>query len=196
MIRINLLPHRAEMRAERRKQFYTLAGGMFAIGALVVILGQTILSGYVEHQERRNDFLKENIQKLDAEIQEIQTLREQIDALLARKQVIESLQVSRSETVQILNELAARMPTGAYLRTIKQTGKKVVLNGHAQSSARVSTLMRNLGESSIFEQPNLIEVKAVVVGGRAMYEFTLQVMIKGVSAVEGDNASTRNSRGG
>lgn len=69
---------------------------------------------------------KQSIQKLDAEIAEIQTLREQIDALLARKQVIESLQVSRSETVQLFNELAARMPSGAYLRSLKQTGRKIV----------------------------------------------------------------------
>jgi type IV pilus assembly protein PilN len=178
MIRINLLPHREQKRRERRKQFYVLSGLMIALGASIAFLGHTYLAGFVEQQERRNGFLKTEIAKLDEEIAEIRRLREQIDALLARKQVIESLQGNRTEIVHLLNELVHRMPDGVHLRSIRQTGSRVTLTGYAQSNARVSHLMRNLDASPFLGNPGLVEVKAATVNNRRVSEFTLQISME------------------
>ncbi|AWI75934.1 MAG: fimbrial protein [Azoarcus sp.] len=182
MIRINLLPHREEKRKERRQQFYTLSGAMVLLGAAIALLVHTIYAGYIERQETKNAFIKAEIVKLDEEIVEIRRLREQIDSLLARKQVIESLQSSRAETVHLFNELARKMPNGVYLKSVKQAAQQVTLVGYAQSNARVSTLMRSLDESPFLQNPGLVEVKSATVNNRRVSEFILNIGIAPPSA--------------
>ena len=115
MIRINLLPHREEARKHRRQTFYGMALGMIVIGALIGFVVSIVIGGFIEAQEEKNTFLQNEIARLDKDIAEIKRLRSQIDALLARKQVIESLQSHRAETVHLLNELARQTPEGVYL---------------------------------------------------------------------------------
>ncbi len=175
MIRINLLPHREEKRKARREQFYALGGLMLVLGGVIWFLGFTVINGYISSQESKNTFLKSEIAVLDKQIDEIKKLKEQTEALLARKQVIESLQANRAETVYLFNELARQVPAGIYLRSVKQAGQKITLAGYAQSNARVSTLMRNLDESPLLEMPQLVEIKAVTIDRRRLGEFSLNV---------------------
>ncbi|ACK53604.1 PilN domain-containing protein [Thauera aminoaromatica] len=178
MIRINLLPHRIAKRRQRRRQFYALAGSMVLLGALIGFGVHVVYTAHIEDQEARNAFLKEEIVRLDREIAEIRRLREQIDAMLARKQVIESLQGARAETVHLFNELAQRLPDGVYLKSVKQTGRQVRVVGLAQSNARVSHFMRNVEASAFLEQPRLIEAKAVTQDNRRLSEFSLDIAIR------------------
>ena len=178
MIRINLLPHREEKRKQRRQNFYVSAVLMIVLGAAIGFAGHTYLSGNVSSQESRNAFLQTEIASLDREIAEIRNLRQQIEDLLARKQVIESLQSNRAETVHLLNELVHRMPEGVRLNSIRQSGSLVTLVGYAQSNARVSHLMRNLDASPYLGDPGLVEVKSTVVNNRRLSEFTLNIRIQ------------------
>jgi type IV pilus assembly protein PilN len=178
MMRINLLPHREQKRRERRKQFFVMSGLMVALGAAIAFLGHTYVSGFVEQQERRNDFLKAENSKLDQEIAQIRRLRDQIDALLARKQVIESLQGNRAETVHLFNELAQRMPDGVHLRSLRQAGSRVTLTGYAQSNGRVSHLYGGLDASPFLGNPTIVEVKSALVNNRRMSDFTVQISIE------------------
>ncbi|PTD95914.1 PilN domain-containing protein [Pseudothauera lacus] len=189
MTRINLLPHREIKRRERRQQFYVVSGLMVALGLVIALLVHTVLAGYIERQERTNQIFRTEIQKLDREIAEIRQLREQIDSLLERKQVIEALQGDRAETVHVLSEMTRLMPEGVYLKSMKQAGKRITLVGYAQSNARVSHLMRALEESPYLTRPQLVEVKAVNVDGRRVGEFTLNINIAPPAAAEGDEAT-------
>jgi type IV pilus assembly protein PilN len=174
-IRINLLPHRELKRAAQQRQFGFLLAGTLVLSAFVVFLGHTIIGGRIQNQESRNQFLEGEIAKLDQQIAEIKTLKEKIQALLARKEVVEALQTNRSEEVHILDEIVRRLPEGMYLNSIKQAGKTINLQGYTQSSARVSTLMRNLDASEWLENPVLVEVKAVTVNGLRANEFILTI---------------------
>ena len=189
MIRINLLPHRIAKRRQRRKQFYALAAGMVLLGALIGFGVHMIYAGHIEQQEARNAFLKQEIARVDRDIAEIRRLREQIDAMLARKQVIESLQGARAETVHLFNELAQRLPDGVYLKSVKQTGRQVRVVGLAQSNARVSHFMRNVEASAFLEQPRLIEAKAVTQDNRRLSEFSLDIAIRPPVQAEPEGAA-------
>lgn len=184
MIRINLLPYREEARKARRIQFFSLAAMVAVLGGLVILLGFTALEGYISNQQSKNAFLKKEISALDKQLEEIKQLKEQTAALLARKQVIESLQRDRNETVFLLSELAKQIPDGVYLKSAKQNGTLVTLNGFAQSNARVSTLMRNIENSQHLEKPDLVEIKAVLQGGRRMNDFVMNVSLKRPKAQE------------
>ena len=185
MIRINLLPHRAEKRRARRQQFYGLLGMVSVLAALIVFLGYSVISGYIAAQEAKNDFLKKEIAVLDKQIDQIRRLKEQTQALLARKQIIESLQRDRAEAVRLLSEMVKQMPEGVYIRSLKQDGVKVSLSGYAQSSARVSTLMRNIEASPWLEKPQLIEIKAVTLDKRRLNEFSMTVSLKRAPVEDG-----------
>ena len=161
MIRINLLPHREQKRQARQRQFISITVGLALLALSVVGLVHVILSSQIDHQQGANKLLKTEIAKLDEQIKEIDRLREQTQALLARKQVVEMLQTNRTEAVHLLDQMVRQLPDGVYLRSLRQTGTKVTLVGFAQSNARVSTLMRNIETSPWLNQPELVEIKSV-----------------------------------
>lgn len=182
MIRVNLLPHREIRRKQQQQQFFIMLGGGIAVGIGVWFLVHTYLANGLETQNSRNKYLEAEIVKLDKQIEEINKLKEQTEALLARKQVVETLQDNRSEVVQLLDQLVRQLPDGMYLKAIKQTGNKVTISGYTQSQARVSTLMRNLESSPHLEMPGLIEIKAAQQGAMRTNEFTLNVNITRVTS--------------
>jgi type IV pilus assembly protein PilN len=184
-VRINLLPYREERRKAERKHLAVLAGMVGALAIAIVILVHGIIAGYIAIQSDRNDFLKKENASLDKDIEEIKKLKDEIAALLARKQVIERLQSDRAQVVNLLDQLVRQVPDGVYLKTIKQQGQKVYLSGYAQSNARVSTLMRNFAASAYMEDPVLVEIKSATANGKRVSEFTLNVNLKSLQT-EGD----------
>jgi type IV pilus assembly protein PilN len=176
--RVNLLPHREERRKRSRQHFFVVAGGTAVLGLLVVGLVHSYYAEQISNQQGRNQFLKTEITKLDKEIAEINKLKDEIQALLARKQIIETLQADRAQTVHLMDELVKQMPEGVYLKSVSQKGLRINLTGFAQSNARVSTLMRNIESSPWLTAPELIEVKSAVVDKRRISEFNMFVSLK------------------
>ncbi len=182
MIRVNLLPHREEKRKARQKQFVTLAA-LFVIVALAIGgLLWFIFDSQIENQKGRNKYLNDEIVKVDKQIDEIKKIREETASLLAKKQVVEGLQINRSESVYLLDQLLRQLPEGLYLKTIKQAGIKVTVTGYAQSSARVAAFMRNIEASPYLEKPANVEIKSVTVNSQRANEFSLDFSIKRAKA--------------
>lgn len=177
-VRINLLPHREERRKRGRQHFAVLGGLTAALGAVVVGAGYLYVAGLISTQDERNAFLKSEIAKLDKEIAEIKKLKDEIGALLARKQIIETLQADRAQTVHLLDQMVRQMPEGVYLSNLAQRGLAVNVKGYAQSNARVSTLMRNIESSPWLADPKLVEIKASTVNKKRVSEFTMNLQLK------------------
>ncbi len=194
-VRINLLPHREERRKRGRQHFAVLGGLTAALGLVIVGAGYLYISQLIDHQNARNTYLKTQIAKLDKEIAEIKKLKDEIAALLARKQIIETLQADRAQTVHLMDQLVRQMPEGVYLKSVKQKGLGVSLNGYAQSNARVSTLMRNIESSPWLTDPTLIEIKASQVGKKRLAEFNMHLKLKPVVLKEAPKAPARPPAG-
>ncbi|CAG4884952.1 Type IV pilus biogenesis protein PilN [Georgfuchsia toluolica] len=178
MIRVNLLPHREEKRKARRQQFFAVAGLLVVLAGVIWFLGFTVINGYINTQQATNEYLEKEINVLKKQIEEISSLKEQTDALLARKQVIESLQGSRAQTVTLFTELLSRVPDGIRLVSLGQDGRKIAITGEALSEARVSTLLRSLEESPLFEHAVPIEIRAIPsASNNSLFTFQLSVMI-------------------
>ena len=185
MIRINLLPHREEKRKARQKQFAILAGLTTVIALAIAGLLWTVFNQQIDNQKGRNKVWADEIATLDKQIDEIKKIREETASLLAKKQVVESLQSNRSEPVYLLDQLLRQLPEGLYLKSIKQTGTKVNITGYAQSNARVAALMRNVEASPYIESPNLVEIKATTVNTVRANEFNLDFSIKRAKTDDG-----------
>jgi len=181
MIRINLLPHRELKRKARQQQIAVLAGLIGLLSIAVVMSIHTINAERIDYQNGRNQYLTDQITILDKEIAEIREIKTQTQELLARKQVVETLQSSRSEVVYLLDQLVRLLPDGVYLQSVKQVDHNITLVGYAQSNAWVSVLMRNLESSQWLESPLLIEIKAMTVNNVRQNEFNMQIKLKRVT---------------
>ena len=184
-VRINLLPHREQKRQARQRQFVSFAVLLAILALAVVGLVHMVFAAKVDDQNARNKLLKTEIAKLDEQIKEIDKLRDQIQQVLARKQVVENLQANRSEAVHLLDQIVRQLPDGIYLKSLKQSGTRVQMVGYAQSNARVSTLMRNVEASPWIAKPELVEIKLVTlpaaargVPGQQVNEFTLNFQVR------------------
>jgi type IV pilus assembly protein PilN len=187
MMRINLLPHRQLKRAERQRQFGLMALMAAVAAGAIVFMGWTYLGAKKDSQIERNGRLELAIANLDKEIADIKDLKDQISNVLERKQIVENLQTNRSQSVVILDELSRQLPEGLYLKSIRQQGNLITLEGVADTNARVATLVRNLSVSNWMESPNLIEIKSITVNGIKQNDFTLNVSLKVQKAEEAPN---------
>jgi type IV pilus assembly protein PilN len=190
-VRVNLLPHREERRKRGRQHFAVLGGLTAALGLAIVGAGFLYISGLISTQDERNAFLKSEIAKLDKEIAEIKKLKDEIGALLARKQIIETLQADRAQTVHLLDQMVRQMPEGVYLRTLTQRGLGVNVVGYAQSNARVSTLMRNIESSPWLTDPKLVEIKASTVNKKRVSEFNMNLQLKRAQLKDAPKAAVK-----
>jgi type IV pilus assembly protein PilN len=191
MIRVNLLPWRAERRRAQRRHLGILAGMVAALAAAIVVLIHVVIAGYISVQEGRNDYLKKQNADLDKQIEEIKKLRDEIAALLARKQVIERLQADRSQVVNLMDQLVRQTPEGVYLKSLKQTGTRINVTGYAQSNARVSALMRNVSGSPYLENPELVEIRAAQVNNKRVSEFNMNFSLKRAQTEEEAKAAAK-----
>ena len=141
----------------------------------IVITGNTYIGAQIDTQKSRNSRLETAITKLDKEIEDIKKLKEQIRNVLDRKRVVENLQNNRSQAVVLLDEIARQLPEGIFLKSIKQQGNEIMLEGVADTNARVATLVRNLGNSEFLESPLLIEIKSVTAKNLRQSAFTMKV---------------------
>lgn len=183
MIRINLLPHREAKRKQKKTAFVALMALGGIAGAALVLLVGAVNAGRIAMQNERNQVLQSANAELDKKISKIANLKSEIEALKARQQAVEDLQGDRNQPVYLLDELVRQMPDGVYLKSFRQDGQKVTLDGFAQSQERVAELLRNLsGNSPWLERPELTEVRAVPLAqsktGRRVVEFMLAVAIK------------------
>jgi type IV pilus assembly protein PilN len=198
MIRVNLLPHRQLRREARQREFGLMAGFSAIAASVIIFMGWTYINSQVDAQAERNGRLDAAIVKLDKEIADIKDLKDQISTMLDRKQVVENLQTNRSQAVVVLDELSRQLPEGMYLKSIKQQGNVISIEGVADTNARIATLVRNLTVSNWMESPNLVEIKSAVVNGLKQNAFTLNVSLK-VPKAETDEttpATKGESKGG
>lgn len=191
MPRINLLPWREQERKVRRREFMVAAGGAVFAGVVVMGAGMILYSGWIDAQNAKNDILKKEIVKLDAQIADIQDLENRKQRLVARMEIIEKLQRKRPEIVHLFDELARTVPEGVYLTNIKENGNKLELRGVAQSSTRVSTFMRNIDASVWMDNPQLQVVEAAKDSPTGGSSFTLTVDTVGVNLEDGGQSTVK-----
>jgi type IV pilus assembly protein PilN len=191
MPRINLLPWRTELRQKRKKEFLVALAGSLAVAAGVVYASKLTVQGWTSAQQSRNEILRGEIVELDKQIEEITGLESQRERLVARMQVITQLQRSRPEVVHLFDELVNAIPDGVYLLEVIQKANRIEVRGNAQSSTRVSALMRNIDDSEWLRGPGLEGVDFVTAGTERNAQF--KVFAEQVSLVDSDGGASEGA---
>ncbi len=175
---INLLPWREAERKRRQRDFGVAMGGAVIAGIAVVMVTMLIYSQMISGQQSRNQRLTDEIVELEKSIEEIDGLERQKERLLARMEIIEQLQKSRPEIVHLFDEIVRQLPEGVYLTGMKQTGSRVEIRGVAQSSTRVSALMRQIDSSDWMGDPEVERVETKQAGSSRQSEFIVYLKQK------------------
>src|SRR5688572_31835469 len=187
---INLLPWRQELRQRRRKEFLYGIVGAFALAGIVTLVANLAVRSMIDAQNSRNELLKAEIAELDKAIEQILVLEDQKDRMISRMEVIDTLQASRPEVVKLFDQIVSTLPEGVYLTSVKQSGKKIEFNGVAQSSTRVSAMMRNIDASETLSTP---ELKVIQTGSNAGPGAQFTLFASQRSAAADDEASAKRT---
>lgn len=187
MARINLLPWREAQRKRRQRDFAVAAAIAVVLTALAGLLVHLQFEAWITAQQQRNQFLNDQIALLDRQIKEIQSLEQTKASLLARMNIIQQLQESRPEVVRLFDELVNAIPEGVFVTKVEQTGRDVVLEGRAQSNARVSAFMRNVEGSEWIGNPRLLLIENKDKTGTGLSHFRLS--FKQIGARGGDETA-------
>jgi len=184
VILINLLPHREEKRKRRKNAFFAGMGLAALVGVALLMAGYALYQHLTSEQRNRNQYLSDQIAKLDEQIKDIANLKAELESLKSRQRAVEDLQSDRNTPVQLLNELARHTPEGVYLTAIRQADKVVTISGVAQTNERVSEFIRNTSRSSEWlERPDLVEIKVANLttnsrDQKRLFDFSMRVSIK------------------
>ncbi|KZX56094.1 pilus assembly protein PilN [Halioglobus sp. HI00S01] len=178
MAKINLLPWRDERRAELKRDFLVTLALVALFGASVVLLADRVVNNQIDNQKARNSYLTQNIKELDKQVREIRELQKRRNQLIDRMRVIQELQGTRPLIVRVLDQIVRTVPDGVFYTRLTSQGKKISINGIAESNNRVSSLMRRLDNSDWLTRPNLDKVKAATKYGDQANTFNLTVRVQ------------------
>jgi type IV pilus assembly protein PilN len=155
MPRLNLLPWRETLKREREVRFGAITGISLVLTGLVVLGVHIYMEQLILYQESRNAYIQDEIKKVESQIKEIEELEKKKQRLIDRMKVIQELESNRPKIVHLFDEVVKRIPDGVYFTKLVQTGENIVLEGVAQSDARVSSLMRNIEASEWLTEPRI-----------------------------------------
>jgi len=190
MAHINLLPWREEAEKAKQREFFTMltavALGAFAIVFLVSQFYQLRIDG----QTARNQYLKNEIQVLDARISQIKTLNEKKNELQKRTSVVEQLQRSRNVGTQVLDEIAKVVPTGIYLTRMEKQGNSLQLIGKSESNNHLANMIRQIERSDLFTDAVLESITSNDAESKLLSDFRMRVRIKGLLDTNDKNMVT------
>lgn len=187
MILINLLPHREAAKLKRKESFFVSLSASALLGGLLAVLIFVWYQVQITDQKARNTVLRTENARLDVQIKEVATLQKEISGLRSRQEAVVDLQTERNLPVHLLNEIVKQVPDGIFVKSLKQDGSLVAINGVAQSNERVAEFLRNLSnENPYVTKPELVEIVAGTTAltpkdQRRVSNFVVRVQLKKIA---------------
>jgi len=194
MPRVNLLPWRDEIRHDRERRFYISLAITAATMMAIIGVIQLLINGVISDQQERNDLISAEIKVLNKQIKEIDELQAQKDALLARMNIIQSLQGTRPLVVHLFDDLVRAIPDGVYTSSVIQKKHNLEIKGHAQSNARVSAFMRNIDKSEWLTEPTLSVIRTAESNRGKTSQFTLNAKQVSIATEEDEDQQPKKGK--
>lgn len=177
MIRINLLPVRAEKKKESLRQ-----QGAIALG-VVVLVGAVIAGVHLtlgaDIRERQDQITERNakIAALKVKIGEVKEYKQKKRDLEEKIAVIGGLEAKQTGPAKVLYELAQLTPEKVWIESLKDNGGSLILDGVAIDNQTIAQFMTKLETSSWFKAVRLDVTKQVTRGGATLKAFTIKANV-------------------
>ena len=194
MIRINLLPFRAERKKEniRRQISIYLLSLLFVCllsAYFMISLNRTLRS----LEERRAEKQKELASYAETN-RRIAAIKKKIADLHAKLDVIKKIENNKAGPVNLLDEIATAVPTGKlWLRSLSEKKGRVILEGTAMDNDTVALYMTNLEKAQDIMSVDLksTKLKTLREYKQNVCDFILNLKIGCIKAVK---TGTKNKR--
>ncbi|NRA82423.1 MAG: PilN domain-containing protein [Gammaproteobacteria bacterium] len=177
MPNINLLPWREEAKQKRVQEFYAIIGAAFALAVLLVVGVLQFVGSKIELQQRKNNYLQQEITIVEQKISEIKTLRETKNNLKKRMDLVERLQNTRNLPTYLLDTMAKIVAPGVYLSQIKREGNAMWIEGLSESNNHLANTIRNVETSQWYSEPLLQKINTKTEQLRQLNKFSMRVNI-------------------
>lgn len=178
MANINLLPWREEQRAQQDKKLFIASILFWGLCIAAGFLAFGNISGRLDDQRARNQYLLEQNSRLNREIKDIEKLQQEKQELIERIDVIQNLQQDRVQIVHVFDDIVRKMPPGVTLDKMRKDDSEIQLFGRAQSNSRVSELMNQLDSSRWFGNSDLSIVSLKETDDGKLSEFEVAITEK------------------
>ena len=189
---INLLPWREER--QRLQQRRTIIGSA-VIGVAAAVFVAAVwwyFSEEIAFQKKRNRYLSSEIKKTEAQLLEIDKIKERKEELINRMTVIYDLQEDRVRVVRSLDEFVRMIPEGVFFVSLDRDSEGFQMEGIAQSNSQVSALMVRLNESESFSDSNLEMINAGISDETETSRFVLRVTHRKPDSTSKDRSSGKD----
>jgi type IV pilus assembly protein PilN len=181
MAYINLLPWREQALKEKQKEFFTLLIAVGLIAFVIIFSVNLNFQSRIDGQSMRNQFLKNEIEKLDIQIAEIKTLNDKKAELQKRIDVVEQLQRSRNVGTQILDEIAKIIPNGIYITQLDKQGNSIEIIGKSESNNHLANMIRAIELSDLFTDATPESITTDDGSPKLLSSFKMRVKIQGLA---------------
>jgi len=160
MIKINLIPYRAQRKKELLIQQLIIAAGPVLLALIVVGVMWYTMSSKLSAADREIVDVKQKIEQSAVQLKEIDKFKKQKEKLNKKMDIIQQLQKGKSGPVHLLDEIAMNLPGNLWLHTIKQKGMGLEIGGKSIDNISISNYMLNLNKSEYFNNVDLKKIKS------------------------------------
>ncbi len=178
MIRINLLPVRAEKRKENlRKHFLFIIGYLACLAAVILSVHFSIVT-MERNAKDRLEKVKKEIIEYEAKIKEVEGYKAKFADLADKIEIIKSLEAKQQGPAKVLNELALTVPEKIWVEKVSQDNGKFTIKGMAIDNQTIAKFMTDLENNPKFERVRLEVSKREEKGGVVLSAFSLEAFLE------------------
>ncbi len=177
MIRINLLPVRAEKKKETLRQQAVVAALVLIIMGGAVVSVHLMLGSDIEKQRQSIVQRKAEITRLQAAIGEVNEFRKKKRELEEKIEVISRLESRQRGPVRVLYELARLIPDKMWIERLKDAGGTLSLEGVAIDNQTIARFMTQMQASPLFGPVHLEVTRQVTRGGVDLKSFSIKTSV-------------------
>jgi len=173
MIRINLIPHRAQFRQKQIFEYLSVfVASVLLVVAMIVVVDMWSTQDLTSLQEEQASLRTRNavLSNKIGELRNLASLREEVEGKL---QIVDELQAGRFRSLNTLDAIAKAIPQNIWITTLADKSGAMAASGFGESSKAVANFMRALQLSEMFKDVNLAVDQSAIVGGVEVRKFEL-----------------------
>lgn len=157
MIRLNLLPVKELLAAQRRRRELTIGG--LVLGVAGLIIGLLFAHQYYQLTSLNSEMaaLRKEIEALNTKVKQVGDLQNRIKEFTAKHKVITDLNRKKAGPVGVMQSLSEATPTRLWLTEFKEIGGKLTINGIAADNQTVADFLKALAKYPYFRDVELVE---------------------------------------
>ena len=175
MIRINLLPIRAEKKRESLR-FHLTVAGLMLIMVIVASVGYTVkLGGDVSALDTNIENTNKDLAVIEKKIGELTNLKHQKSLVQNKLDTVDNLEKGRTGPVRIFNMVRDALPDKVWITTLKDNKESIALSGFAANKNVFAEFMERLHYYADVKNVTLKVLKSAIVNNVDVQSFSIVV---------------------